>query len=123
MRGDPFVAHSKDQIRSRPRRERPKRSKTYTYTILVHPADSDESGYWVEVPALPGCFTQGETVDECLVHAQEAIRCFVQGLIEDGKPIPEEPRRDGAVVSEVNWELARRSSASCCDPATRFPKC
>ena len=35
--------------------------KAYTYTIKVHPADPDESGYWIEVPALPGCFSRGET--------------------------------------------------------------
>jgi len=34
------------------------------YTVLIH--TSEEGGYWVEVPALPGCFSQGETIDEAL---------------------------------------------------------
>ena len=32
------------------------------YTVILHPAE--EGGYWAEVPALPGCFSQGETVEE-----------------------------------------------------------
>lgn len=32
------------------------------YTVIVH--NADEGGYWVEVPSLPGCFSQGETIDE-----------------------------------------------------------
>jgi predicted RNase H-like HicB family nuclease len=33
----------------------------------------DEGGYWVKVPALPGCVTQGETLEEALTNAKEAI--------------------------------------------------
>lgn len=88
------------------KRGKTKRMKTYTYTILIHPADPDETGFWVEVPALPGCFTQGETIEECMSRAEEAIRCFVEGLVEDGQVVPEEPRREGAVVSEVKLKLS-----------------
>ncbi len=38
---------------------------------IVHPAE--EGGYWVEVPALPGCFTEGETINEVMVKLEEAI--------------------------------------------------
>jgi predicted RNase H-like HicB family nuclease len=41
------------------------------YTIILHPAE--EGGYWVEVPALPGCLSQGETVEETLRNIKEAI--------------------------------------------------
>lgn len=82
-----------------------KRLKTFTYTILIHPADPDETGYWVEVPALRGCFTQGETIEECLSRAEEAIRCYVEGLVEEGQTVPEEPSQEGAVVSEVKLKL------------------
>jgi len=39
--------------------------------VIVHPAD--EGGYWAEVPAIPGCATQGETMDELLDNLHEAI--------------------------------------------------
>ena len=38
---------------------------------IVHIAE--EGGYWAEVPALPGCATQGETFDETLTNLREAI--------------------------------------------------
>jgi len=59
-----------------------------TYTILVEP--EEDGGYFVTVPALPGCFTRGSTVGECQERAKEAIGVHIAGLQADGKPIPEE---------------------------------
>lgn len=39
--------------------------------VLVH--EAEEGGFWAEVPALPGCATQGETMDELLSNIREAI--------------------------------------------------
>jgi predicted RNase H-like HicB family nuclease len=41
---------------------------------------AEEDGYVVTVPALDGCFTQGETVEEALENAKEAILCYLEGL-------------------------------------------
>ena len=49
-----------------------------------------EGGYTVTVPALPGCITQGETIDECVTNAQEAIALFLEDLVASGEPVPEE---------------------------------
>jgi predicted RNase H-like HicB family nuclease len=38
---------------------------------IVH--DAEEGGFWAEVPAIPGCATQGETIDELLLNLREAI--------------------------------------------------
>ncbi len=48
------------------------------YTILIHQAE--EGGFWSEVPALPGCFSQGETIDETLLNTKEAVRGLSAGL-------------------------------------------
>lgn len=40
--------------------------------IVVH--EAEEGGYWAEVPAIPGCATQGETLDELFKNLQDAIR-------------------------------------------------
>ena len=40
-------------------------------TVIVH--EADEGGYWAEVPALPGCASQGDTMDELLANLREAI--------------------------------------------------
>jgi predicted RNase H-like HicB family nuclease len=50
-------------------------------------------GYGVEVPALPGCFTQGRTREEALERAREAIATHLAGLVADGEPIPIEQQR------------------------------
>jgi predicted RNase H-like HicB family nuclease len=46
---------------------------------VIHPAE--EGGYWAEVPALPGCFSQGETMDEIRANIREAIEGWL--LAED----------------------------------------
>jgi predicted RNase H-like HicB family nuclease len=48
------------------------------YTILIHQAE--EGGFWSEVPALPGCYSQGETIDETLRSSKEAIEDHLQAL-------------------------------------------
>jgi predicted RNase H-like HicB family nuclease len=44
---------------------------TMRIKILVH--EAEEGGYWAEVPAIPGCASQGETMDELLANVREAI--------------------------------------------------
>ena len=39
--------------------------------VIVH--EAEEGGYWAEVPAIPGCATQGETFDELLTNLYEAV--------------------------------------------------
>lgn len=41
---------------------------------------AEEGGYNVTVPALDGCFTEGDTVEEALENAKEAITCYLEGL-------------------------------------------
>jgi len=52
--------------------------------------DFETGGYTVEVPSLPGCVSQGETVDEALANIKEAIELYIEVLEEDGKPVPED---------------------------------
>jgi len=40
----------------------------------------EDSGYNVIVPALDGCYTQGDTIEESLENAKEAIICYLEGL-------------------------------------------
>ena len=39
--------------------------------VVVHRAE--EGGFWAEVPAIPGCMTQGETIDSLLANVREAV--------------------------------------------------
>ena len=54
--------------------------------VILTPAE--EGGYIVEVPSLPGCYSQGETVDEALDNIREAIELYIEVLEEDGQEIP-----------------------------------
>ncbi|MBI5959717.1 MAG: type II toxin-antitoxin system HicB family antitoxin [Chloroflexi bacterium] len=56
--------------------------------IVIIPAE--EGGYIVECPSLPGCYSQGETLDEAINNIKEAIELYIDVLNEDGKPIPED---------------------------------
>jgi len=42
-----------------------------TLKAIIH--EAEEGGYWAEVPALPGCVTQGETVEDLTLNLREAI--------------------------------------------------
>ena len=77
--------------------------KNYTYTVNFEPAK--EGGYTVYVPALPGCVTQGETYNEAVTMAREAILCYLESLIKDGEPIPEESKPFEQVALGVMVEV------------------
>ena len=47
------------------------------YNAIVHKAA--EGGYWAEVPGLPGCFTEGDTLDEIQDNLREAITLYLDG--------------------------------------------
>lgn len=59
-----------------------------TFKIILEP-EVGSGGFSVSVPALPGCATEGQTLEECITNAKEAIQLFIEGLKEDGIPLPE----------------------------------
>lgn len=89
------------------------------FPIVIH-KDSC-SGYGVTVPDLPGCFSAGDTLDEAIESAREAIECHIEGLLMDGEPVP--PRLSleshqanddyrGGVWAIVAVDISRLSSKS-----------
>jgi predicted RNase H-like HicB family nuclease len=50
--------------------------------------DPEAGGYTVEVPSLPGCISEGDTLEEALANIKEAIELHIESMIEDGEPIP-----------------------------------
>lgn len=55
------------------------------YLIIIEQAENNLSAY---VPDLPGCAATGATREEVIAHMREAIALHLQGLREDGDPIP-----------------------------------
>jgi predicted RNase H-like HicB family nuclease len=70
------------------------------YTVLLIP-DPEEGGYTVRVPALPGLNTEGDTLEEALANAREAVELYLEVLRERGEQIPEEKERVQTVTITV----------------------
>ncbi len=69
------------------------------FNVILEKAE--EGGYNVIIPALDGCFTQGDTEEEALSNAREAIICYLEGLekVNEIKTMP------GVVVKELEVAL------------------
>lgn len=63
-------------------------SEMMHYTVILE--REDEGGYHAFVPALKGCHSQGETVDEAIENIREAISGYLESLKEHGETIPVE---------------------------------
>ena len=69
------------------------------FNVVLTPAE--EGGYNVSVPALEGCFTQGQTEEEALENAKEAILCYLEGL----EKLNEIKAQPGVSLKEVEVTL------------------
>ena len=58
------------------------------YLIAIEPGDG-ERAFGVVVPDLPGCFSAGDTLDEAVDNAREAIELWLETVIDDGGAVPE----------------------------------
>ncbi len=56
--------------------------------VVIH--DAEEGGYWAEVPAIPGCATQGETFDELLKNIYEAVEGCLAVDVQDVEIAPKD---------------------------------
>lgn len=75
--------------------------RTLSYRILLR--KEPEGGYTVTVPSLPGCVTYGDTIDEAIDMAREAIQLYIESLKEHGEEIPtDEDTLEYALVVEAH---------------------
>jgi predicted RNase H-like HicB family nuclease len=61
------------------------------FQVILHP-DLEGRGYWVECPELPGCSSQGDSVEEALDMIKDAIKGHLEVEVEMGKKTPEKRR-------------------------------
>ena len=52
------------------------------YAVVIH--EEPEGGFWAEVPALPGCYSQGDSIEELMDNMSEAIALVLEVLREQG---------------------------------------
>ena len=60
----------------------------YDFKVLLEP-DEEAGGYVVSCPALPGCYTQGDTIAEALENIREAILLCLEDMQAQNQPIPD----------------------------------
>ena len=51
--------------------------------VTVHVYRAEEGGFWAEMPEYPGCYTQGETMDELKENVREAVLCYIDAGYAD----------------------------------------
>ena len=74
--------------------------RAFAYSVFYEQAA--EGGYVASVPALPGCHTQGETLEETERNVKEAVALYLESLADHGEAIPEEgPSFQGRVSVPV----------------------
>ena len=61
---------------------------SFNYTVILE--REDDGGYHAACPALKGCHTQGDTLDEALANIREAIAVYLESLQAHNEPIPSE---------------------------------
>ncbi len=73
--------------------------KNYLFTVNIE--RGEDNHFVVSVPALPGCFSQGDTYEEAVAMAEDAIRGYLQLAVEKGETIPSEKNPLTKVVLSV----------------------
>ena len=58
------------------------------YPVAIEPG-TDTEAFGVAVPDLPGCFSAGDTMDEALTNAEEAITAWIEAALDAGQEIPQ----------------------------------
>lgn len=86
------------------------------FVVLLHKEPG--SVYGVTVPDLPGCVSAGETADEALAEAVEAIALHVEGLEAEGQPVPA-PRTIEALLADPSLEEERAGATLATVPLVR----
>jgi predicted RNase H-like HicB family nuclease len=71
------------------------------FTVLISKAPNGE-GYWAMVPALPGCFSAGDTFEAAQAKVRKAIELHLRGMLQDGEELPEE---GGFIVAHTDVDV------------------
>jgi antitoxin HicB len=67
------------------------------YRFTIRPLSDDEGGgYLIEFPDLPGCMSDGETIEEAITNGIDAMRGWIEAMRAEGHPIPAPTRSEAA---------------------------
>lgn len=77
--------------------------------VIIQRDLEEGSGYMASVPSLPGCHTQGDTEEEAIEMAKDAIRSWIEGALDNGLEVPPDDADARVVVVD---ELPLREPAA-----------
>lgn len=75
------------------------------YPVLIE-AGSDERAWGIVVPDLPGCFSAGDSLEEAMANAEEAVASWIDAVLDDGGTIPPPSQAAGMLTKKKGWALA-----------------
>ena len=64
----------------------------FSFEIVIE--EAEDEGYFAHSPSLPGCFSNGRTVEETKRNMREAVTQHVASLLEHGEPVPQATSRE-----------------------------
>ncbi|MFQ6082880.1 MAG: type II toxin-antitoxin system HicB family antitoxin [Candidatus Aminicenantia bacterium] len=59
--------------------------KTYKVSVII---EKDKDGYFAFCPEFPGCYTQGDSFEEALENIKDAVKLYIEDMIESGEEVP-----------------------------------
>lgn len=77
------------------------------FTVVLSP-DPEDGGYVAECPAIPGCISEGDSIEEALVNIREAIEGCLETLAARNEPLPAE---GSVIVANVDVEAPNMAVA------------
>jgi predicted RNase H-like HicB family nuclease len=89
------------------------------YPIAIELGD-EQHAYGVIVPDLPGCFSAGDTLDEAIANAEEAILLFLEDQDAPARPSTLEALRDRAEYRGLTWAVANVDMSKLSTKAVRI---
>ena len=73
------------------------------YPIAIEPG-TDATAWGVVVPDLPGCFSAGDTMEEAMIQAEEAVTAWIETILDAGQAIPQPSAIDALRVAHPEFE-------------------
>ena len=86
------------------------------YRIAIAPGTEESPGDGVIVPDLPGCYSQGDDLEDAVTKAKESVELWIEGMLEEGLPVPQSsdpselaarPEFAGVIWASVDVDLAK----------------
>jgi antitoxin HicB len=80
-----------------------------SYPFTIRPlTEADGGGFAIEFPDLPGCMSDGETLEETLQHGSDAVKAYMLSCVQHGDPIPKPSEASGQWRQRVPKSLHTR---------------